>query len=79
MSIRDDLALVGRYVVAFALIGYGAWGLTLETRAKMAPRVTDPHAIVLGLGLTVLPFLPGWFAAGAAKVLEVWRGYKAVK
>ena len=83
MSLETNLALLGRYVFSIALIGYGGWGLATETIDKVAPKVTDPHAIVLGVGLLLVPFFPGAFAAGAEKVgtaiTGVWRGYKGVK
>lgn len=79
VSLKTDLALLGRYVFSFTLIAFGAWGLSHERAA----RVTDPHAIVLGIGLLLVPFFPGAFAAGASKagtaIVEVWRSYKAVK
>lgn len=74
-KLQSDLALAGRYVFSLALIGYGGWGLARET----APKVTDPHAIVLGIGLLLVPFFPGAFASSAEKIVGVWRDYKGVK
>lgn len=67
------LKSIGRYLLSLGLIGYGA--VTLY--GEKAPKVTDPHAILIGLGLLILPDIPMVIANGiktiATPIVEAWR------
>ena len=70
------LAGLGRYAFAFALIGFGCWGVSHET----APKLTDPHVLMIGVGLLIVPFFPGAFAGAVEKVgaalAQAWKAKK---
>lgn len=73
---QKDVGTVALYLFALALIVFGAYGLYRET----APRVTDVHAIILAVGLLLLPFFPARFAAAVKQVggavAEAWKAKK---
>jgi len=73
-DVKDSLRLLLRYAFCVALIGFGFFGIYQE---KFVTKVTDPHAILVAIGLLLMPFFPREIA-GAIKqvgsaIAEAWK------
>ena len=72
-DIKDSVKLLLLYVFALGLVGFGCYGLYQDKE----PKATDPHAIIVAVGLLLMPFFPRVFA-GAVKqvgsaIAEAWK------
>lgn len=77
MSLRQSINMLLLYAFALGLVGFGCYGLSREHD----PRATDPHAIIVAVGLLLLPFFPKVFAASVKQVgsaiAEAWKARNA--
>ncbi len=76
-TVRDSVKLILLYVFGLSLIGFGCWGLHREHE----PKATDPHAIIVAVGLLILPFFPTLFASSVKQVggalIDAWKAKNA--
>jgi hypothetical protein len=74
-DVKASVKLLLLYCFAFALCCYSGYEMYREGGTKVT--VTDPHAILFGVGLLCFPFFPRVFAAAVQQVgkacAEAWK------